>query len=190
MVEAERIAVERGRALLTLDTGTEDGAGAFYEKLGFVKAGMITDFALKPYGGLQGTVIYWKRLAPRGGSTMSVKEVAAVSVPVSDQQRAKSFYVDVLGLELLRDDSSIPGVRWIQVGPVGGGTTLTLVTWFESMPPGSLRGLVLRMTNLQADYEALVAKGVEFEGPPTQQPWGIETVVHDPDGNAIVLQQA
>jgi ribosomal protein S18 acetylase RimI-like enzyme len=63
MVEAERIAVERGRALLTLDTGTEDGAGAFYEKLGFVKAGMIPDFALKPYGGLQGTVIYWKRLA-------------------------------------------------------------------------------------------------------------------------------
>jgi ribosomal protein S18 acetylase RimI-like enzyme len=62
MVEAERIGVERGRALLTLDTGTEDGAGAFYEKLGFVKAGMIPDFALKPYGGLQGTIIYWKRL--------------------------------------------------------------------------------------------------------------------------------
>jgi catechol 2,3-dioxygenase-like lactoylglutathione lyase family enzyme len=119
-----------------------------------------------------------------------VKEVAVVSVPVSDPERAKRFYVDILGLQLLRDDSSIPGMRWIQVGPVGGGTSLSLVTWFESMPPGSLRGLVLRMTNLKADYEALVAKGVEFEGPPTQQPWGTETVVHDPDGNAIVLQQA
>jgi uncharacterized glyoxalase superfamily protein PhnB len=58
------------------------------------------------------------------------------------------------------------------------------------MPAGSLRGLVLRMTELQADYDALVAKGVEFKGPPTRQPWGIETVVHDPDGNRTVLQQA
>jgi GNAT superfamily N-acetyltransferase len=63
MLEAERIARERGRTLLTLDTGTEDGAGPFYERLGFVKAGVIPDYALKPHGGLQGTAIYWKKLA-------------------------------------------------------------------------------------------------------------------------------
>jgi hypothetical protein len=40
----------------------EDGAGPFYEKLGFVKAGVIPDYALKPYGGLCGTIIYWKRI--------------------------------------------------------------------------------------------------------------------------------
>ena len=62
MREAERIAVESGRTLLTLDTADEDGAGAFYEKLGFVKAGIIPGFALKPYGGLCGTIIYWKRI--------------------------------------------------------------------------------------------------------------------------------
>jgi ribosomal protein S18 acetylase RimI-like enzyme len=62
MLEAERIARERGRTLLTLDTGTDDGAGIFYEKLGYVKAGVIPDYALKPHGGLQGTTIYWKRL--------------------------------------------------------------------------------------------------------------------------------
>jgi uncharacterized glyoxalase superfamily protein PhnB len=76
------------------------------------------------------------------------------------------------------------------VAPSGGGAQLTLVNWFESMPAGSLRGLMLRMTDLQADYEALVAQGVEFEGPPVRQTWGTETVVHDPDGNGIVLQQA
>lgn len=119
----------------------------------------------------------------------TVKSVAVVSIPVSDQDRARSFYVDTLGLELVRDDSSVPGMRWIQVAPPGGGTQLTLVTWFESMPAGSLRGLVLRISDLQGSYEALVKKGVVFEGPPTQQPWGIETVVHDPDGNAIVLQE-
>ncbi len=62
MHEAERIARERGRTLLTLDTGVDDGAGNLYEKLGYVRAGVIPDYALKPYGGLQGTVIYWKRI--------------------------------------------------------------------------------------------------------------------------------
>ena len=62
MLEAERIAWQRGRTLLTLDTATEDGAGPLYEKLGFVKAGVIPGYALKPYGGLCGTIIYWKRI--------------------------------------------------------------------------------------------------------------------------------
>jgi GNAT superfamily N-acetyltransferase len=62
MLEAERIAAERGRTLLTLDTATEEGAGPFYEKLGFVKAGVIPDYAFKPHGGLCGTIIYWKRI--------------------------------------------------------------------------------------------------------------------------------
>jgi catechol 2,3-dioxygenase-like lactoylglutathione lyase family enzyme len=121
--------------------------------------------------------------------TMAITNVVVVSVPVSDQERAKQFYVDALGLELVRDDNSIPGRRWVQVRPPGGGTALTLVTWFETMPAGSLRGLVLRVTDLLALYETLTARGVTFEGPPTRQPWGIETVVRDPDGNGIVLQQ-
>jgi ribosomal protein S18 acetylase RimI-like enzyme len=62
MVEAERIACERGRTLLTLDTADEDGAGPFYEKLGFTRAGVIPDYAYKPHGGLCGTIIYWKRI--------------------------------------------------------------------------------------------------------------------------------
>ena len=62
MREAERIAVDRGRTLLTLDTADEDGAGPFYEKLGFIRAGGIPNFALKPYGGFCGTIIYWKRI--------------------------------------------------------------------------------------------------------------------------------
>lgn len=62
MLEVERIARERGRTLLTLDTGTDDGAGPLYERLGFVRAGVIPDYALKPHGGLQGTTVYWKRL--------------------------------------------------------------------------------------------------------------------------------
>jgi GNAT superfamily N-acetyltransferase len=62
MVEAERIAVERGRTLLNLDTAEEDGAGPFYEKLGFVRVGVIPDYAYRPHGGLCGTIIYYKRI--------------------------------------------------------------------------------------------------------------------------------
>jgi len=64
MLEAERIAAGRGRTLLTLDTATDGGAGPLYERLGYVRAGVIPDFALKPHGGLCGTIIYWKRIGP------------------------------------------------------------------------------------------------------------------------------
>lgn len=62
MVEAEEIARQRGRTLLTLDTADDNGAGPFYEKLGFTRAGVIPDYAYKPHGGLCGTIIYWKRI--------------------------------------------------------------------------------------------------------------------------------
>ena len=119
-----------------------------------------------------------------------VENVAVVSVPVSDQERAKSFYVERLGMKLIRDDSSVPGMRWVQVAPPGGGTQLSLVTWFESMPAGCLRGLVLHLADLQGTYDALVKEGIRFDGPPIKQPWATETTVYDPDGNGIVLQQA
>jgi ribosomal protein S18 acetylase RimI-like enzyme len=60
--EAERIALERGRWLLVLDTAEDEGAGGLYERLGFKLTGVIPDYALKPHGGLTGTLIYWKRL--------------------------------------------------------------------------------------------------------------------------------
>ena len=82
------------------------------------------------------------------------------------------------------------GIRWVQVAPRGSPASLTLVTWFYSMPPGSLRGLVLRSDDVEADYKRLAERGVQFEGPPKQQPWATETVFTDPDGNSTVLQQA
>jgi ribosomal protein S18 acetylase RimI-like enzyme len=62
MHAAERMAAERGRTLLVLDTAVEDGASRLYEALGFSLTGVIPDYALKPFGGLTGTMIYWKRI--------------------------------------------------------------------------------------------------------------------------------
>lgn len=122
---------------------------------------------------------------------MAIDDVVVVSVPVSDQDRAKAFYIDTLGFELVSEDDSVPGFHWIRVAPTGATTALSLVTWFDSMPAGSLQGLVLLSSDLQADYEELVAKGVAFDGPPTQPhyaPKG-EVVCRDPDGNVLVFQQ-
>ena len=66
MRAAEDLAIERGRTLLVLDTAKEDGASTLYEGLGFTLAGEIPDYALKPHGGLTGTLIYWKRIGERG----------------------------------------------------------------------------------------------------------------------------
>jgi ribosomal protein S18 acetylase RimI-like enzyme len=64
MLEAERIAVECGRTLLVLDTADDGGAAGFYERIGFQRVGVIPGYALKPHGGLTGTIIYFKPIGP------------------------------------------------------------------------------------------------------------------------------
>ncbi len=79
--EAERLAVERGRTLLVLDTAVDGGASGLYERLGFQLTGIIPDYALKPHGGLTGTMIYWKRIQERtddqGQATAIARKSAA-----------------------------------------------------------------------------------------------------------------
>jgi ribosomal protein S18 acetylase RimI-like enzyme len=62
MGEAEATAIAHGRTLLVLDTAVDDGASGLYERMGFQLTGVIPDYALKPHGGLTGTMIYWKRI--------------------------------------------------------------------------------------------------------------------------------
>ena len=62
MRATEAAAMEHRRTLLVLDTATDGGAAGLYEKLGFTLTGEIPDYALKPHGGLTGTLIYWKRI--------------------------------------------------------------------------------------------------------------------------------
>lgn len=59
---AEDAARRHQRSLLVLDTAEEDGAGAFYRKLGYVFVGTIPAYALKPHGGLTGTQLFYKLL--------------------------------------------------------------------------------------------------------------------------------
>lgn len=62
LMEAERLAQENGKTLLVLDTAEDGGAAGLYEKQGFQRAGVIPGFAYKPFGGLSGTILYYKFL--------------------------------------------------------------------------------------------------------------------------------
>lgn len=62
MRAAEAQAAARGKTLLVLDTASEGGASGLYQGLGYTLAGEIPDFALKPHGGLTGTMLFWKRI--------------------------------------------------------------------------------------------------------------------------------
>ncbi|ETK37034.1 VOC family protein [Microbispora sp. ATCC PTA-5024] len=117
---------------------------------------------------------------------MNITRIQLVSVPVSDQGRAKDFYVGTLGLDLVRDNPMGPDQRWVEVAPAGAQTAITLVTWFPSMPPGSSKGLVLQTADLDGDIERLRRAGVVVEGP-QEAPWGRFATFDDPDGNGIVL---
>jgi catechol 2,3-dioxygenase-like lactoylglutathione lyase family enzyme len=117
---------------------------------------------------------------------MTITRVRLLSVPVADQDRALDFYVNTLGFELVLDDQMGPDQRWVQVGPKGADTSITLVTWFPAMPAGSLSGLVLETDDTDGEAERLRAAGVELEGP-ADAPWGRHAILRDPDGNGIVL---
>lgn len=116
---------------------------------------------------------------------MEITQIMLLSLPVSDQDRARDFYVDTLGFELVRDDTT-PQMRWVQVAPKGSATGITLVTWFPTMQPGSTKGLVMATPDVDADAERLRRAGVEVSEP-ADEPWGRYVTFDDPDGNGIVL---
>jgi catechol 2,3-dioxygenase-like lactoylglutathione lyase family enzyme len=121
---------------------------------------------------------------------VAVTGVQVLSLSVADQDRARRFYVDILGFDLVSDTEMGPGVRWVQVRPPGARTSITLVTWFPTMPPGSTKGTVLETDDLDGDVARLRSLGVVIEGDAVEAPWGRFVTFDDPDGNGLVLQDA
>lgn len=113
--------------------------------------------------------------------------VESVSVPVGDQERAKRFYVDALGFELLVDNTWREGLRWSEVAPRRSTTSLLLVTWQAGMLPGMHRVIVMATDDVHAVHRGLLARGVDFELPPTQTPRGTQAMFRDPFGNPLML---
>ncbi len=122
---------------------------------------------------------------------MALTSIEVVSIPVGDTDRSKCFYADVLGFSLEIDSTfGDGGMRWVMLRPPGGGTAITLVTWFEEMTPGWLRGTVLGCDDIEQTAAELTKRGVTFnEDAVAEAPWGRWLTFADPDGNGWVLQQ-
>jgi catechol 2,3-dioxygenase-like lactoylglutathione lyase family enzyme len=120
-----------------------------------------------------------------------ISQIVVISVPVADQARAKRFYAEKLGFGVEMDvpDAMGPGKSWIMLKPKDGGTSITLVNWFETMPAGCLRGLVLTAADLDAEYARLKTAKVDIDAP-RQEAWGRFSTLRDSEGNGLVLQQA
>lgn len=119
---------------------------------------------------------------------MAIRSFEILSVPVSDPQRAKRFYTDVLGFDLVRESPMGPGMTWIQLAPPGQGVTIALVTWFETMKPGGLQGVMVNTDDIDAEHVTLRQRGLVLSEI-RQEPWGRYAMFNDPDGNGWILRQ-
>jgi catechol 2,3-dioxygenase-like lactoylglutathione lyase family enzyme len=117
-----------------------------------------------------------------------MKAISIISIPVTDQQAAKQFYLN-LGFKLLVEGPFGPGQNWVQLAlPGQKAISITLTTWFPELIPGSIRGYVIDIDNMDAEIKELNAKGIEV-GKIDETPWGKFAAVKDPDGNTWSLHQ-
>jgi catechol 2,3-dioxygenase-like lactoylglutathione lyase family enzyme len=131
--------------------------------------------------------------------------IANAQLWVLDQDEALAFYVDKLGWTV-REDLSPPelgGFRWLTVAPSAAADTSIVLMAIPGDPvfsaetaaqvrdlltKGASGALFLITDDVQAEYEALKARGVDLPEP-TEQLWGVDTGFRDPSGNHIRLAQ-
>ena len=123
-----------------------------------------------------------------------INHVGTLSVFVSDQERAKEFYTNVLGFELRADAPLFPGAtaRWIAVAPQGAQTEIILYLPDENWSHyrqvvGKSQALTLDVADMATVHEQLKAKGVVFVQEPDVQPWGTFAMIEDSEGNTLLL---
>jgi predicted enzyme related to lactoylglutathione lyase len=119
---------------------------------------------------------------------MTIDHIQIISIPVTDQDRARDFYLDVLDWELITDTDD-GDKRWVEVAPRRGQTSFVLVTWFPEMKAGAMQGIVLATEDIEKAYAELSERGVEFHTPIEDGPFSRITSFNDPDGNGLILHQ-
>ena len=115
-------------------------------------------------------------------------KIELVSIPVTDVDRAKAFYVDQLGFNPDFDQQVNPDLRFVQLTPPGSACSIYLGTGLTEMTPGSQKGLQVVVEDVAAVREELMSRGVET-GEVDVQSWGSFIYFSDPDGNTWSVQQ-
>jgi predicted enzyme related to lactoylglutathione lyase len=111
-----------------------------------------------------------------------------VQVPVSDVERAKAFYTEQAGFNADVDVTVREGLRFVQLTPPGSPTSIALGTGLSDMKPGSVEGLQLVVSDINAARAELAERGVEVS-PVQEFDWGSFVFFLDPDGNGWAVQQ-
>jgi predicted enzyme related to lactoylglutathione lyase len=132
--------------------------------------------------------------------------IGTVQLWVFDQDEAKKFYTEKLGMEVRQDVTmaEMGNFRWLTVGPVGQpDVAITLMAipgqpimdadtgvQVRELTAKGFAGTIFLVTDdCQASYEELSARGVEFIDKPFEQPYGIDSSFRDPFGNHFRLTQ-
>ena len=117
-----------------------------------------------------------------------IKRIKFLGIPVSDQDRALTFYTEKLGFRILTDQQMSGSQRWIELSIPGADTGVVLFTPDgQEDRIGTFLNTSWEVDNVEKTYEELQGKGVEFSGPPEKQPWGTFVKLKDSEGNQIVL---
>jgi catechol 2,3-dioxygenase-like lactoylglutathione lyase family enzyme len=116
-----------------------------------------------------------------------------VVVPVSDVDHAKNFYTDKMGFHVDHDSSPVEGTRVVQLTPPGSACSIVIGTNLAPMEPGSVKGLQLVVTDMDAAVADLSGRGLEVGevqelGPPASGAYKF-LFFTDPDGNGWAVQE-
>jgi len=123
----------------------------------------------------------------RKGRAMDWK-LELVAVPVSDVDRAKSFYADKVGFVLDHDHAVSDDIRFVQLTPPGSACSIALGKGLTEAAPGSVEGLQIVVDDADAARAELLGRGVEVSDV-HDFPWGRFVYFSDPDGNRWAVQQ-
>jgi catechol 2,3-dioxygenase-like lactoylglutathione lyase family enzyme len=110
-----------------------------------------------------------------------------VTVPVSDADRAKDFYVRA-GFNADHDHTVSDDMRFVQLTPPGSACSIALGKGLTDAAPGSVKGLQLVVADADAARAELTERGIEVSDV-SDFPWGRFVFFTDPDGNAWALQE-
>jgi catechol 2,3-dioxygenase-like lactoylglutathione lyase family enzyme len=111
-----------------------------------------------------------------------------VAIPVSDVDRAKAFYTEKVGFNADYDHRVSDELRFVQLTPPGSACSIALGIGLVDTPPGSVQGLQLVVSDINAAHAQLVERGVEVSDV-QEFPWGSFVFFSDPDGNRWSVQQ-
>jgi catechol 2,3-dioxygenase-like lactoylglutathione lyase family enzyme len=111
-----------------------------------------------------------------------------VQVPVSDVDRAKAWYTEHFGFNADHDFQVTDELRFVQLTPPGSACSIAIGTGLSTMQPGSVQGLQVVVSDIEAARDELSGRGVGT-GEVQDFPWGRFLFFSDPDGNGWAVQQ-